>query len=680
MQERTANAIFFNRPLYLTYPPDGTNRMFVVEQGGTIKAFPNKNTVTNAEVKTFISLSVYRGHNEEGLLGFAFHPKYKQNGYFYVYYSANNPRRSVVSRFQVSSNDPNKADANSEKVLLEIGQPYGNHNGGMMAFGPDGYLYISVGDGGSGGDPLNHAQNLNTLLGTILRIDIDKQDPGKQYAVPADNPFVGRANAKPEIWAYGLRNVWRFSFDRATGTLWAGDVGQTQLEEIDIIVKGGNYGWRMMEGTQCYNPRNNCKKPEFILPVVEHDRSEARSITGGYVYRGKKLPSLIGAYVYADYVTGIIWALRHDGTKLLEHKRIATTNRKIASFGEDEAGELYFLAFNQRIYRLEPSSTQPSNFPKTLKATGCFSSLKPLVPAKGLIPYGVKVPLWSDGLDKQRWLALQNTDKITYKQEDAWDMPDNTVIVKHFSYNQTRGDASTKLHVETRFMVKQNGDWRGYTYQWNKDQTDATLVANRTPVTITQTDPANPGQPLTFTHTIPNRTDCLSCHTEDAGRILGVQTRQMNSLFNYKDATDNQLRALDHIQIFTQSIDYANNTFPSLPALNDTNVPAADRARAYLHTNCSYCHRPGIANSSTDLRIYTSFKDSKTCNVVPSDGVLGVAGAKIITPGKPDQSTLYLRVSKRGVREQMPTVGSNRVHDFAVSVIKQWIQELKACP
>lgn len=348
----------FRRPIFLTHAGDGTDRLFVVEQGGKIKVFKNEREVAESTVFLDVASKVYRGHNEEGLLALAFHPDYAENGEFFVYYSAGNPRRGVLSRFTVSTDDPNVADPASETVVLEVPQPWGNHNGCDLAFGPDGYLYMSLGDGGSANDPLKSGQDLTTLLGTILRLDIDTRSADRQYAVPDDNPFVEYDAARPEIYAYGLRNVWRMSFDRETGDLWAGDVGQNRWEEIDLIVAGGNYGWDLREGAHPH--RKGETDVTLIDPVVEHPRKEAWSITGGYVYRGTKQPGFVGAYIYGDYVTNRFWALRHDGESLTAHREIIGPKEGtfVASFGEDEAGELYVLGFERydgrkgTIYRL----------------------------------------------------------------------------------------------------------------------------------------------------------------------------------------------------------------------------------------------------------------------------------------------------------------------------------------
>jgi glucose/arabinose dehydrogenase len=348
-----------NRPVLLTHAGDGSNRIFVADQRGVIHVFPNDPQVKQTKVFLDIKKLVrYNDRtNEEGFLGLAFHPKYKENGEFFVFYTPSKEKQiNVVARYRVSKDDPDRADPDSEEVLLTIKRPFWNHDGGTILFGPDGYLYVALGDGGAANDPFNNGQNLNTLLAKILRIDVDRQEDGKKYAIPKDNPFVGRENALPETWAYGLRNVWRMAFDRKTGKLWAADVGQNLYEEIDIIVKGGNYGWKLREGVHPFSPKGVGPRKDLIEPIWEYHHAIGLSITGGHVYRGKKLPELDGAYIYGDYVTGRIWALRYDEAKgrVVENRPIPDRNMVLPSFGEDEQGEIYYLTFtrsHRAIYR-----------------------------------------------------------------------------------------------------------------------------------------------------------------------------------------------------------------------------------------------------------------------------------------------------------------------------------------
>ena len=365
------------RPLWLEQLPDG--RTFLLEQRGKIHILPKN--AKGKKTKLFFDIEARKPYvkDEEGLLGMAFHPQFSKNGKVYVFYSAHEPLRSIVSEFRVHKDDKNKIDPASERKLLTIERPFWNHDGGCILFGPDGKLYITHGDGGAREDPNDNGQNLSTLRGAIMRIDVDAVSSAKPYGIPKDNPFVDRKGARGEIWAYGLRNVWRMSFDRETGNLWAADVGQDYWEEVNLIVKGGNYGWRTREGFhESFSSKSRAKitpskhkNPEgFLEPVIEYPHTPALatksqfnkhghglSITGGYVYRGKKIPALRGAYVYGDYKTGTVWAFRQSGGKVTEYGQVVGPNpiRFVASFAEDQAGEQYLLGFEGkgRIYRLE---------------------------------------------------------------------------------------------------------------------------------------------------------------------------------------------------------------------------------------------------------------------------------------------------------------------------------------
>lgn len=328
----------------------------MVEQEGVIKVFKNDSTTQTAATFLDISSKVAAG-GERGLLGLAFHPDYESNGSFYINYTTGDPLKTVISRFQVSAGNPSQAQKASETVLLTFQQPFGNHNGGQLQFGPNKYLYIATGDGGSGGDPMDNGQSRKTLLGKILRIDVNDAEDGKNYAIPPDNPFAGNDQGfQEEIYAYGLRNPWRFSFDVATGQLWAGDVGQNQYEEIDRIEKGGNYGWNIMEGNHCYDA-GSCDQFGLILPVWEYEHTNGnRSITGGFVYRGPTLGELTGWYIYADYVSGRIWALDLSNPNDPNNILIANADFQIPSFGIDAENELYICGFDGKIYHFQKES------------------------------------------------------------------------------------------------------------------------------------------------------------------------------------------------------------------------------------------------------------------------------------------------------------------------------------
>jgi len=355
----------FDQPVDIQFPNDQTNRLFIVSQPGIIYTFENNTGVGSKKIFLDITNRVLFG-GEQGLLGLAFHPDFKNNGYFFVDYTKNNPRRTIISRFKVKNGSPNEADLNSELILMEIAQPYSNHNGGQISFGEDGYLYISLGDGGSGGDPQNNAQNLRSHLGKILRIDVNKTQDPYNYSIPIDNPFKGNTNGlKEEIFAWGLRNVWKFSFDKSSSTLWAADVGQNAWEEINIIQKGKNYGWRIMEGNHCFNPSSGCDTSNLTLPIWEygHNQNGGYSITGGYVYRGSSASEIFGNYIYGDFVTGNIWALELSGSNI-KNKLLFKTNHSVSTFGVDSAGELYFANYaTGRLYKIvgSPKNNVGSN-------------------------------------------------------------------------------------------------------------------------------------------------------------------------------------------------------------------------------------------------------------------------------------------------------------------------------
>ena len=383
----------FSLPIDMKYSPDGTGRIFIVEQRGRIYVFDTNSSVSSHRLFLDLSGIVSQTGSETGLLGLAFHPDFSQNGYFFVDYTSSREGRlrSYISRFQASPVSSDSALSSSETILLELDQPYSNHNGGCLVFGPDRFLYITFGDGGSAGDPQNNAQNRSTLLGKILRINVDSASGQLNYSIPVSNPYYGNPNGyREEIFAYGLRNPWRMSFDRTTGTLWTADVGQNTWEEIDTITSGGNYGWRLTEGFECYNPSSGCDTTGLIMPLWVYDHSaNDRSITGGYVYRGSALPGLSGKYIYADYVSGRIWALTTGGTATVTNQLLIDSPYLISSFGEDGQGEMYILSYEDgRIYRLEitasslPSggNTEPSgflldqNYPNPFSARGRSAS------------------------------------------------------------------------------------------------------------------------------------------------------------------------------------------------------------------------------------------------------------------------------------------------------------------
>ena len=361
--EKAFPNLTFEKPVELLTPPDSSDRIFIIEQRGIIKVFPNNDTVTST--KDFLNIrSKTNCCGERGLLSLAFHPNYKSNGLFYINYNINDGKlKTIISEFKVSANDPDKADAGSERVIMNFEQDFSNHNGGQLLFGDDGYLYIGVGDGGSGGDPNNRAQDTSNILGNVLRIDIDNKSNGKEYAIPADNPFLGKPGMD-EIYSYGWRNPWRMSMDPLTKEIWVGDVGQNAIEEISLVKKGANMGWKIMEGDECYRS-SNCNQSGLEPPVYTYDQTQGdRSVTGGFVYRGKKSVKMLGKYIYGDYVSGRIWMLEKNGSTVT-NEFLFDMQGRVSSFGVDLSGELYMVDYNRNtntgILRIKDTSVITSS-------------------------------------------------------------------------------------------------------------------------------------------------------------------------------------------------------------------------------------------------------------------------------------------------------------------------------
>lgn len=352
VREAFPNLPSFSSPTDIQAPVDGSGRLFVVEQGGKIFSFANAVSASSRTLFLDITSLVETGGQEQGLLGLAFHPQFAQNGRFFVHYSKKGNGNTQLARYTVDAADPSRADPSSAELLLEVAQPFENHNGGQIAFGPDGFLYIGLGDGGSGGDPNNNGQNKGVLLGKLLRIDVDSAAGGLKYGIPAGNPFVGQSGARGEIYAYGLRNPWRFSFDPPTRRLWLADVGQDRFEEVDLIKAGGNYGWRLMEALECYNPSSACDRRGLTLPLVQYSHEVGESITGGYVYRGSAAPALRGLFLYGDFESGRLWGLRYAGGKGMG-LMLGQSGLNPSTFGRDPSGEVFVASYSDgRIYKL----------------------------------------------------------------------------------------------------------------------------------------------------------------------------------------------------------------------------------------------------------------------------------------------------------------------------------------
>ena len=655
-----------NELVYIVQAPGDERYWYALEQSGRVLVFANQAGVRSYEVFLDIRDRVQAG-GEAGLLGLAFAPDYAQSGRVYVSYTSgprpgsNQALESRISRFRRNAQNPLRADLNSEEVLLRLDQFAGNHNGGWIGFGPDGFLYVAFGDGGGGGDPENTGQDLQRLLGKVLRLNVGG---GSGYAIPADNPFA-QGGGRAEIFAWGFRNPWRLSFDSMTGELWGGDVGQGALEEVDKIVRGGNYGWRIKEGSRCYASAS-CNGTGLIDPVAEYGRDEGQSITGGYVYRGEALPELQGMYLYGDFVSGALWALTQNGeTPSYTPQFLAATGLSISSFAQDARGEVYVLNYQPGgIYALERRSGAPApmDFPPLLSQTGCFDASDPRKAAPGLIPYGVNSPLWSDGAEKERWLALPDGSTIAIQDDGDWEFPPGSVLIKRFRLEGR--------YLETRFMVRHDdGSWAGYTYVWNEAQNDAVLTRAETKIDL------GPGR----SWTAPSRAQCIQCHTEAAGRSLGLETAQLNRSWMYAgQRQSNQLATLSHIGMFAAALAAPPSALPAYPDPHKEG-PVEARARSYLHANCSFCHRPNApGRGNIDLRFSRSLSETMACNKAPEEGDLAVAGARVIASGDAARSLLTLRMRALDDK-RMPPLGSQVVDEAGVQLLGEWISALQSC-
>lgn len=674
--QRVFPNLSFTEPVAMLQAPGDSTRWFVVEKTGIIRVFADDLTVATTQVFLDIRDRVVQlGQCECGLLGIAFHPNFPAENRVYINYN-DLQFRSITSEFRTTGGGLT-LDPNSERVLLTVNKPADNHNGGQLNFDSDGFLHLGLGDGGGGGDPGENAENPTRLLGKMLRINVDSQPGGQPYGIPSDNPFVGNLLCNlngtgtqncPEIYALGLRNPWRWSFDRQTGTQWVADVGQGSWEEINILTRGGNYGWDHREGAHCFEPGIGCQTGGLIDPVAEYDHSVGEAITGGYVYRGTQTTELFGRYIFADFVSGMIASLTPGagGTyTIVRHVQPGTAPPgapgplSISAFGESNDGDLHVLDYiSGYIYRLvftAGGGGGSDNVPQLLSATGCINTSSPgAPPLLSLIPYRPNAAFWSDGADKERWIGLPNGQRISVQANGDWTLPNGTVLVKHFRIGNQL--------IETRlFMRHPDGVWAGYTYQWNQAQTDATRVTGGTTIPVG-------GQ----SWTIPSEAQCMRCHTQGAGYSLGLETAQQNGEHFYPQTgrTANQMTTLNAVSILSA---------PNLPAYADpadTGRSLTDRARSYLHTNCANCHRPqGGTPVAFDLRHSTALSQTGVCNVAPTVGDLGIANARIIAPGDSARSVLLARMERRGAA-QMPPISSTVRDTAGEQLIAAWINSL----
>lgn len=714
----TTNAfpgVAITNPMAIASPPGETNRVFILERAGRVVVITNLAAPTRT---VFLDLTP-RGiqtSGESGTLGLAFHPGYATNRQFFVFYSLNSyttaqgtGRHQRVARFTADAVNTNFAPLASEAVLFTQFDDAGNHNGGDLHFGPDGYLYVSLGDEGNQNDVQENTQTIRKdFYSGILRLDPDKR-PGNvpptfhpaqegvtNYWVPVDNPWVvaplpgetnSTGNARTEFYAVGLRNPWRMSFDPATGWLWVADVGGSLREELNIVTNGGNYGWAYREGFSA-GPKAILSNsfPGAILsnPFFDYGRgttatNTGNSVTGGLVYHGAAIPALSNAYVFADYVSGNVWALRYNGTTVSDYQLLFQDTGLVA-FGRDPAnGDVLICDISpSTVKRLIVNPDYAGAFPPVfLTQVGAFTNLSTLTPHAGIVPYQVNVPFWSDNALKKRWFTVPNTNaQITWTPEGNWSFPTGAVWIKHMDLvtNEATGQGR---RLETRFLVKNSGGAYGLTYRWGTSTTQATLVEQNGQDEVIIVWNAS-GVQRNQTWRFPSRAECMICHTPEGGFALGFNTPQLNCLNTYTNFhratgnTDNQLRALNNVGYLNPPV--ANlNVLPALAHPTNTAYSLEYRVRSYLQANCAQCHQPGGTGlGSFDARVLTPLSLAGYING-PLNNNLGNPSARVIVPGSTNNSMLHSRVFNTNAATRMPPLGGNLRDSNSVVLLNAWI-------
>ena len=494
----------------------------------------------------------------------AFHPAFQDNGHLFIGSNdrvADGDKRVRITRYRVDRTPPHHFHSDSAEVIIEWES--NGHDGAAIAFSPEGLMYVTSGDGTSDSDTNLKGQGLDHLLSKVLRIDVDRPDPGHLYSVPPDNPFVAMEGARPETWAYGFRNPWRMSVDPGTGHVWVGNNGQDLWEQVYLVERGANYGWSVYEGSHIFYANRELGPTPVSKPLLEHPHSEARSMTGGLVYHGSRFPELRGAYIYGDHSTGKIWGARVEGGKVVWHKELADTSLAIVAFEVDADGNLLVLDYRDKgkggFYSLEVNDAPDSSerFPRRLSQTGLFASVARHRLTPGMISYSVNAPLWSDGAFKERSLYLPPADGQDEGPSQAgagmtsnagWSFPDRTVLVKSFGFDSGNGGAGERRWVETRLLTRQQGEWVGYSYAWNREQTEAHLVGSEGRDASVEISLADGGK-RRLDWRFPSRSECMVCHSRAANFVLGLSTLQMNKEHDYGGVTANQLEALHYLGV-----------------------------------------------------------------------------------------------------------------------------------
>ena len=666
-------------PMFLAAEPQST-RLFALLHHGQgeptqLVAFEDRPDVEGREVLLELpSRTVY---------SFCFDPDYAENGHLYLFSNLNldafdGKKANRISRVTLPRGTI-EIDLASEHTIIEWRS--GGHDGGGIAFGLDGMLYISTGDGTSDSDNWVSGQTLDDLLGGVLRIDIRETSESEPYRIPKDNPFVDLPGARGELFAYGLRNPWRLAVDALTGHVWIGNNGQDLWETVHLVRAGENYGWSVYEGSHPFYQNRRMGPHPLTLPTAEHPHSEARSITGGIVYYGLKWSELRGHYIYGDYGTGKIWGIKHDGEQRVALRELADTALAITGFATTHSGELLVVDHAGGFYRLEtqPRTRNAAPFPQRLSETGLFTDVKTHAMKPGVLGYSVIASGWNDSATTERWLAVPGEQKVGFNQNGAWSFPNGTALVQTLTVQRENSfGLADPFRIETRIMLRQQNEWVGYSYRWNDAQTNADLVAKGgDKVTFRIADKKSPGGFRRHDWIFPSRADCMTCHSRATGFVLGLTGRNTNRTHNFSGTTDNQLRTFSHIGFFNQKNIEPEKLPRSLVDPYDNQADLDLRARSYLHVNCSGCHiHAGGGNSKMKLAIGTSEKEMSLIGARPQHDTFGIGNAMLVSPGAPDESVLISRLSRRG-RGQMPPLVSGAIDEAAVALFREWISDMK---
>lgn len=651
----------FDKPTSISEIP-GSHELLVTQMNGRIYTVAKK---ADGDLHTVADLGQLAG-GAVSLFSAVLHPQFSENGLvFTCAVHPENGRHTRVSRFQTKRNRRGQlvADGSSETVIITW--PAGGHNAGCLQFGPDGLLYISTGDGAGPNPPDGRTtgQTVDDLLGAILRIDVDRTTSDRNYAIPADNPFTGRENTREEIFAYGLRNPWKFGIDSDTGDVFVADNGWETWEMVHHVRSGQNCGWPVMEGRAELRTEVSVGPTPIVPPARDHHHSEANSVIGGPVYRGGKLPGLAAHFVYGDYITGTIWALQKEGEGY-NFRDVVDTDLRIVDFAQGSEGELYVLDydFTGGIYEVLPNSAEDlsADFPKLLSRTGLFESLKPLNPNPGVEAYDVVAPRWQDGAVASRWVAIPGHASISALGSTDVQYPEGTVFVKHLDV-----PTSPPTRLETQILHLNNGRWNPYSYIWDEDGNDASLVQFEG-----TTKAAHFPTEAPMTWKASARNECRLCHNAGSGFVLGFQPNQLQREI---EQGLSHFASLQSRGVLTSSL--PPNKKLSLVDPHDEDQSLNDRARSYLHANCSSCHhKGGNAIVSFYLRRDLPFDELNT-NKGTGIGTFGMSNAKIIAPGDPFRSVLLYRMAKLGYA-RMPYIGSQVVDSRGVALISKWILSL----